>query len=112
MVEKRKYRVKESWVFNLESMHDKLYCIKYDLDDEKTNFPLTIAGTEITDYNDLYRLIEECETLELAAKSRKITASEYGRIKEVVNWRVTQRYLRCLANGMAEREAGECFHDL
>ena len=112
MSEKRKYLVKESWVFNLESMYDKLYCIKYDLEDGKKNFPLTIAGTEITDDNDLYRLIEECETIELAAKSRKVTASEYERIKEVVNWRVTQRYLRCLANGMTEKDAGECFHDL
>ncbi len=112
MVEKQKYRVKESWIFNLESMHDKLYCIKYDLEDEKKNFPLIIAGTKIADDNDLYRLIEECENLEWAAKSRKVTASEYERIKEVVNWRVTQRYLRCLANGMTEKDAGECFHDL
>lgn len=112
MAEVQKYRVKESWIFNLESMHDKLYCIKYDLDDGKRNFPLTIAGTEITDDNGLYRLIEECETLEWIAKARKVTASEYERIKEVVNWRVTQRYLRCLGNGMAEKDAGECFFDL
>lgn len=112
MVEKQKYLVKEGWIFNLGSMHDELYCIKYDLEDGKKSFPLTIAGTKITDNDGLYRLIEECETLELAAKSRKVTASEYERIKEIVNWRVTQRYLRCLANGMTEKDAGECFHDL
>lgn len=30
----RKYRVKEDWIFNLESMHGTLYCIKDDLEDE------------------------------------------------------------------------------
>ena len=30
MAEVRKYFVKGSWIFNLESMDDKLYCIKYD----------------------------------------------------------------------------------
>lgn len=108
----RKYRVKEDWIFNLESMHGTLYCIKDDLEDEKIDFPITIAETKITDFDDLYHLIEECETLEWTAKNRKVTGKEYGRIKEIVNWRVEQRYFRCLASGMSERDAGECFRDL
>ena len=90
MAEVRKYFVKGSWIFNLESMDDKLHCIKYDLDD----------------------LIDECETLQWAAKSRKVTGKEYGRIKEIVSWRVEQRYFRCIANGMKEKDAGACFSDL
>lgn len=112
MAETRKYLVKEDWIFNLESMHDKLYYIKYNLEDGNLNFPLTIAGTKVANDDDLYRLIEECETLEWIAKSRRVTGSEYERIKEIVTWRVTQRYLQCLANGMTERDAGKCFSDL
>ena len=112
MAEVRKYFVKGSWIFNLESMDDKLHCIKYDLEDEKISFPLTIAGTKITDFDDLDDLIDECETLQWAAKSRKVTGKEYGRIKEIVSWRVEQRYFRCIAHGMKEKDAGACFSDL
>lgn len=107
-----KVRIKESWIFNLESMDDKLHCIKYDLEDGKISFPLTIAGTKIKDFDDLNDLICECETLQLIAKSGKVTGKEYGRIKDIVNWRVEQRYFRCLANGMKEKDAGVCFSDL
>lgn len=112
MGEARKYFVKESWIFNLESMDDKLNCIKYDLEDGKLEFPLTLASTEIKDFDDLENLIEECEKLQWAAKSRKVTGSEYGRIKQIVNWRVEQRYFKCLSNGMNEKDAGQCFSDL
>lgn len=112
MTEIRKYFVKSGWIFNLESMDDKLHCIKYDLEDGKLSFPIRIAGTEIIDFDDLDNLIDECETLQWAAKSRKVTGKEYGRIKEIVNWRVEQRYFRCIANGMKETEAGKCFTDL
>lgn len=112
MAEVRKYFVKESWIFNLESMDDKLYCIKYDLEDEKISFPLTIAGTKIADFADLYNLIRECEALQLVAKSGKVTGKEYGRIREIVNWRVERRYFQCLANGMDEKDAAACFSDL
>ena len=112
MSEVRKYFVKGSWIFNLESMDDMLHVILYSLEDDELTFPLTIAGTEINDFDDLYDLIEECETLQMIAKSRKVTGKEYGRIKEIVSWRVDQRYLRCLASGMSERDAGECYADL
>lgn len=107
-----KYFVKEDWIFNLESMNDTLHCAEYDIEDGKQALPVTIAGTRITDINDLDNLIEECSDLEWTAKHRKVTGSEYGRIRKIVEWRVRQRYFRCLANGMDERDAGECFSEL
>ena len=82
------------------------------MEDEKINFPLTIAGTKIADFADLYNLIRECETLQLVGKSGKVTGREYGRIREIVNWRVERRYFQCLANGMDEKDAAACFSDL
>jgi len=110
--ETKKYPVKESWIFNLESMHDKLWVIEHDLDEGNMSFPLTIAGTEIKDFDDLYNLREEASELEWRAKSGAVTGSQYGRIKEIVGWRVNQRYARCLAAGMNERDAGRCFEDM
>lgn len=108
----KKYPVKESWIFNLESMHDKLWVIEHDLDEGNMSFPITIAGTEIKDFDDLYNLREEASELEWKAKSGAVTGSQYGRIKEIVGWRVNQRYATCLAAGMNERDAGRCFEDM
>lgn len=106
------YHIKEGWIFNLEAMHDKLWCLIYDLRDGNLTLPIQIAGTDINSEEDLYALQEESENLEWIAKSRKVTSKEYGRIKQLVNWRVEQRYATCLANGMAENQAGLCFDDL
>ena len=108
----RKYFIKEDWIFNLESTHEKLKCIEIDLDEGTKNFPFEIAGTEIRDYDDLYNLIEECDNLEWTAKSGPVTSKEYGRIKQIVEWRVGARYMACLNNGMSEADAGKCFSDL
>lgn len=112
MAEIRKYRIKMDWIFNLESMHDKLRVMEYDIEDGILNFPFEVAGNTIKDYDDLENLIEECDELEWIAKSRKVTSREYGRIKQIVEWRVGVRYVRCLAAGMSENEAGKCFADL
>ena len=108
----RKYFVKESWIFNLESMYGRLKCIEIDLDEGTKKFPFEVANTQINDYDDLYNLIEECNNLEWTAKSGRVTGKEYGRIKEIVNWRVGARYMDCLNNGMNEADAGKCFSDL
>lgn len=108
----RKYRVKESWIFNLESMHDKLWCLEYDIQEGKIQCPFTVAGKTINDEGDLYDLREEAEELEYKAKSGKVTGKEYGRIREIVAWRVEARYATCLANGMDEAKAGQCFEDM
>lgn len=110
--EVRKYRIKQEWIFNLESMHDKLWCIEYDVDEGKLDFPFEVAGTTINDYEDLNNLREECGELEWTAKCGKVTGKEYGRIKQIVEWRVMQRYVRCIQSGMSEKEAGKCFEEV
>ena len=112
MAEIRKYFIKEGWVFNLEAMHDKLYCIGIDIDEGKIQTPLDILGYKIEDSADLQPLIEECSDLEWTAKSRKVTSKEFGRIKDIVTWRVEQRYFTCLANGMEEKKAAGAFEDM
>ena len=108
----RKYFVKSGWIFNLESMDDRLMCLIYDAEEGNLTFPVEIAGTVCRDEDDIYALKEECNRLEWTAKSGKVTGKEYGRIKEIVTWRVSARYARCLASGMSERDAGLCFEDM
>ena len=110
--EERKYFVKENWIFNLESCDDRIWCIEYDIQEKKISFPFVIANKTINGYEDLESLRNECYELKNKAMNGRVTASEYGRIKEIVSWRVEQRYLRCLSSGMDEREAGICFQDL
>lgn len=112
MAEVRKYWVKQSWIFNLESMNDKIWCISYDVDEGKLQFPFDVAGTEIKEYDDLFRLKDEVNELEHKAKWGKVTGKEYNRIKEIVNWRVNQRYMTCISKGMSDYKAGACFEDL
>ena len=106
------YYVKGSWIFNLEAMHDKLHCIIYDMEDGNIQTPFEIAGTPINSEDDVYELRERAEQLEWIAKSRKVPGKEYGEIKRLVEWRVTQRYLSCLMGGMSEERAGRCFGDM
>lgn len=108
----RKYRIKESWRFNLESMNDKLWCLEYDYQDGELQLPIEVAGTIINDEDDFASLREECQDLLDAARYRKVTGKEFGRIKEIVEWRVNARYMRCMAAGMSERDAGKCFEDI
>ena len=110
--DERKYFIKEPWIFNLESMHDKLYCIIYDIQDGNLKLPVSICGKEIHSEEDVMDLIDEPGKYENIAKSRKVTGKEYGRIKELVTWRVEQRYAACMASGMDEKDAGECFEEL
>lgn len=112
MREERKYFVKGSWIFNLESIHDKVHCIIYDVRDGKITLPITIANKNIEDESDLWDLLDEASRLEYIAKSRKVTSREYGRIKALVTWRVEVRYATCMSAGMDERVAGGCFADL
>ena len=107
----RKYFVKGSWKFNLEAAYEKLKCVEYDVDDGNINFPFEAAGVQVNDYDELSALQEEVEELAWAAKTRKVTGKEYGRIKEIVEWRVYQRYVTCVRNGLDEAKAGTCFED-
>ena len=111
-MEERKYRVKLAWIENLESMHDKLYCVWYDIQEGKLELPLTLTGKTIHDEDELFELIDECDQLAWIAKTRKVTGREYGRMKQVVEWRVYVRYSHCIEAGMDERTAGQCFADM
>ena len=112
MNEERKYRVKGSWIFNLESMQDKLWCIIYDTREGEIQFPVTICGKECKDESDIWELKDEASELEWIAKTRKVTSKEYGRIKKLVEWRVSVRYAVCMASGMSESDAGKCWEDM
>ena len=107
----RKYYVKESWLFNLESMHDKIWCLVYDVRDNKILLPFEVAGKTINGEGDLFDLMNEVDDLTGMAR-RKVTGKEYGRIREVVGWRVNARYAACMASGMDEAKAGQCFEDI
>lgn len=108
----RKYFIKENWIFNLESMSDYLSNLDYDYVNgiiSDNDYKDGILGYDLEHISDLK---EECEKLEWIAKTRKVTSKEYGRIKEIVEFRVGVRYVRCLNSGMNEKDAGECFSDL
>lgn len=110
-VKEKRYPVKESWLFNLESMHDKIFCLSYDMREGKLTTPFIVANTTINDEDDLFALLDEADTLRCKA-SRPVSGKDYGRIKEIVTWRVEQRYARCMASGMSESDAGRCFEDI
>ena len=110
-LKEKRYPVKESYIFNLESIHDKVWCLIYDLGDGEIKAPFTVAGKTVNDESDLFDILDEAETLRSKA-SRPVTGKDYGRIKELVGWRVEQRYLACMNAGMDEREAGKCFEDM
>ena len=112
MTDEKKYFVKGPWVFNLEAMHDKLWCLIFDADDGKVDFPLEIAGRKVHDVYDIKDIIEEASMLESAAKSGRVTGRQYGCIKEMAEWRIQSRYNTCMANGMNEKDAGLCFEDM
>lgn len=107
----RKYFIKESWLFNLESMHDRIWCLSYDIDEHRIELPFTVAGKTINGTGDLWELMDEVDELSFKARG-KVTGKEYGRIKEIVAWRINARYTACMAAGMDEADAGRCFEDM
>ena len=107
----RRYYVKGSWLFNLESMHDKIWCLSYDIDEHRIELPFMVAGKVINGTGDLWELMDEVDELSFKARG-KVTGTEYGRIKEIVAWRINARYTTCLDAGMDEADAGRCFEDM
>ena len=107
------YMVKESWIFNLESMDDKCWVIAQDIREGKIQLPIKIAGRTINSEDDVWAIRDEADELRSKAWSSKgVTGKEYGRIKEIVGWRVEVRYANCMASGMSESDAGRCFEDM
>lgn len=103
---------KESWIFNLTAAYEKLRELEYRADDGEIQFPITVADTVLSSSSDLYNMRIECENLLTAAHTRPVTAEEYKRISQLVHWRAEQRYFTCLANSLAEEEAGQEFAEL
>lgn len=108
----KRYPVKESLIFNLESIHDKLWCITDDLRKGVLQYPVEIAGKLCKDEDDVDAIADEADRLCWIAKTRMVTGKEYGRIKKICGWRVMARYATCVASGMSEADAGLCFTDL
>lgn len=107
----KKYRVKESWIFNLESMDDKIWCLTEDVREGRIALPFEVAGKTINSEDDLDDLRDEASNLCFKAWYG-VNGKEYGRIKEIVAWRVNARYNACMASGMSEADAGRCFEDM
>ena len=109
---KRYWISNENWIFNLESMHDKLFAIGEELDDGTISGPVEILGHVADSSYDLEALKEECSDFLSAAKSRPLSEEEYERAREIVHWRATSRYLTCMAAGMSEHDAGQEFNGI
>ena len=112
MKEIYKYYVKQDWIFNLESCHDKFFCLMEDMREGKFKGPLQIDSYKIEEPSQFYQLIDLVDELCWAAKCRKVSSREYGQIREFVHWRINVRYNTCLTAGMSEQEAGRCFEEI
>lgn len=102
----RKYYVKESYRFNLWSMHDHIWCCIYEVEDGNCN-EVELMG-ERMDLDRLYQFKEEVEDL-MAVANGKVTGKEYGRIKAISDERNLIRYATCLSKGMSEEDASYAF---
>lgn len=108
MKDERKYFVKMNYRFNLDSMHDHVWCAIYDIEDGVCDKVL-LMGEEM-DLDKLYAFKDEIEDL-MGKAFGKVTGKEYGRIKAISDERNLLRYSRCIASGMSESEAGYAFFD-
>lgn len=106
-MDERKYFVKAAYLTNLDTMITKLHCYKYDMQDGEIE-NVEIMG-EIYDINSIYDIIEECQQLLLKANSGKVTGKEYGRIKQISDYRDMMRYSTCIEKGMDESNAAYAF---
>ena len=104
----RKYWVKMNYRFNLDSMHNHVWCLIYDIEDGLYD-SVELLG-ERMDVDRLYEFKEELEDL-MSKAFGKVTGKEYGRIKAISDERNMIRYATCLNNGMSERDAGYAFFD-
>lgn len=108
-VGQRKYWVKRDWLFNLDSLYTRIKCIQYDIEDGTQDFPLEIAGTPIKDWDDLDKILHECDQLLQVARWGRVTGKEYGRIKTMVEYRCWVRYFQNVNAGMDEDRAALSF---
>jgi len=91
----------ESALFNLDSMREKLYVQKIDLE---------YSGKYI-EADEIDKKIEEVEYLLGKMQSGRVTSKEWSRIQSIVSERKMQRYITCINSGMDERIAAGAFND-
>ena len=108
MSNERKYWVKQNMRFNLDSMHDHVWCLIYDMEDGLYD-TVELLGEQM-DVDRLYELKDELEELSVKAWG-KVTGKEYGRIKEISDERNLIRYAMCINSGMSESDASLAFFD-
>jgi hypothetical protein len=106
-MEERKYWVKASYRTNLDTFITKCYCIRYEMEDGEYD-EIELLGKKY-DIETIYDLIDECQQLLGIANCGKVTGREYGRIKQISEFRDYQRYATCIANGMSEDKASYAF---
>ena len=96
----KKYRVNESELFNLESMYEHLMVMIEQME-----------GGEREWDDTLFTRVEELENLldKTNGIGSLVDWPTLKRIREIQAERQFIRYNRCLAAGMSEKDAGECF---
>lgn len=96
--------------FNLESMSDKVDGLRARLIDSNQwevpnetilGYPFSVEGLD--------ELEQECDKWLDIVTTRKVTGKEYGRIKEIADWRNEIRYRTCIQRGMSEKDAAVAF---
>ncbi len=107
MIEERKYWVKATYRTNLDTFITKCHCIRYDMEDGEYD-EIELIGKRYN-IDTIANLIEECQELLSSACFGKVTGREYGRIKEISEFRDYQRYATCIASGMSEEKASYAF---
>ena len=95
------YRVNESEHFNLQSMHDKLMCQRYEAEE----------NNDWDAYNAVTERIEEVESLlgKAPCIGARVDWPTLKRIREIRDERNMIRYSAALANGASERDAANAF---
>lgn len=97
----KKYRVNESEIFNLQSMHDRLKCMEID-------------AQENSDWDALEKIEERLEEVNILLESAYcigalVTWEQLKRIREIRDERNEIRYSIAIQNGASEYDAGYAF---
>ncbi len=102
----RKYYVNAGMRTNLETMLTKIELLEYDMIDN------TIHSVELMDkvydLDNIGELKDELRSLITLAYD-KVTGKEYGRIKQISDYRDCMRYATCIDNGLSEEDSSYAF---
>ena len=104
----KKYFVKHSYRFNLDSMRIHVMNIIDDIRDGK--YETAELMGEKMDEDRLIEFKDEIEDLMMKAYG-PVCSKDYGRIKAISDERNMIRYATCMSKGMSERDASLAFFD-